>query len=121
VRNRTSSSPPASSYEESEVEVVDEGDVEERLVEAPIVELEYVLEEQTEEGAVQSLGIVAGGYAALLEAGHEAKLLEAIVLNPEEDPFGSYEIKAAWAEEHNAGEISAAEYGDKILTTVGTE
>jgi hypothetical protein len=107
--------------EEAEEPVVDEGDVEEGPVEVPIVELEYVIEEQVEEGAVHTIGIVAGAYAALIEAGHDSELLEATVLNPADAPFGLYEIETTWAEEYNAGEISAAEYADEILVTVETE
>lgn len=107
--------------EKTEEEIVDEGDPEEGLATAPIIELEYVLEERAEEGAVHTLGLVAGGYAALLEAGHGSELLEATVLNPSHEPFGSYDIERTWAEEYNAGEISAAEYGDEVLTTMQTE
>lgn len=107
--------------EETEEEVVDEGNAEEGLATAPIIKLEYVLDEQIEEGAVRTIGIVAGGYATLLEAGHDAELLEAVVLNPADEPFGSYKIEGTWAEEYNAGELTAAEYGDEILTTVQTE
>jgi hypothetical protein len=103
--------------EEAEEPVADEGDVEEGPVEVPIVELEYVIEE----GAVHTIGIVAGAYAALIEAGHDSELLEATVLNPADAPFGLYEIETTWAEEYNAGEISAAEYADEILVTVETE
>lgn len=107
--------------EEAEEEVVDEGNVEEGLVEATIVELEYVIEERTEEGAARTIGIVAGAYAALLEAGHDSELLEATVLGPTDVPFGSYEIEGTWAEEYNAGELGAAEYGNEVLTTVQTD
>ncbi|MFC6905617.1 hypothetical protein [Halalkalicoccus tibetensis] len=107
--------------EEPEEEVIDEGDVEEGPVEVPIVELEYVIEEQVEEGTVQTIGIVAGAYAALLEASHDSELLEANILDPADVPFGSYEIEGTWAEEYTTGEISAAEYGDKVLTTVETD
>lgn len=104
--------------EEAEEEVVDEGDVENRLIEATIVVLEYALEERAERGAVRSIGIVAGGYAALVESDHDSALLEAEVLDSTDVAFGSYEVESRRAEEYNADEIGAATYGDTVLTTV---
>lgn len=87
----------------------------------PLVSLEYVVEEQFERGLMADLGTVAGGYAALVEAGHERDRLDAHVLDVEETEFGSYEVRRSWASEYGSGAFSARTYAEKIAVTVGAE
>lgn len=89
--------------------------------EEPVLELEFVQSETVTTGLLYSVGLVAGGYAALFEAGHDTELLEATVLDPDGDAFGSFHVLAAWAEEYNAGEVSARAYGGKPWDTMKSE
>lgn len=83
----------------------------------PIVELEYVVERRADRGFVERMGVVAGGYAELVAAGHESELLEASLLDAESKKFGTYDVERTWAEEYDAGELPAREYASEVLTT----
>lgn len=82
----------------------------------PIVSLEYVDEEVIERGMMHNLGIVAGGYAALVAADHDSEKLEASLLAPDGETFGEYTIESEWAEEYDDGEITAREYANDVVT-----
>lgn len=84
----------------------------------PHLSLEYV--DSGEQGTLSTLGVVAGGYAALVEAGHEGEKLEAHLLDSDAREFGEYEIRRHWAEEYNEGVLTAREYANKIAVTVET-
>lgn len=83
----------------------------------PIVTLEGVFEQTSEEGFMHHLGIVAGGYAALVAGGHENEKLKASLLDEESQPFGEYEVRRHWAEEYNEGVLTAREYASEISVT----
>lgn len=87
---------------------------------APIVSLEYVVEETLDQGAMHHVGLVAGGYAALVDAGHEGEKLEASLLDSASREFGEYEIRRHWAEEYNGGALTAREFADEIGVTLAT-
>lgn len=90
--------------------------IEEEVVEhEPIVSLEYVVTETIDRGLMHHLGIVAGGYATLVAAGDESEKLEASLFQPDGKKFGEYEVRHHWAEEYNAGELSAKEYVGEVL------
>lgn len=91
--------------------------LEETVVEGePHLSLEYV--DSGEEGTLSTLGVVAGGYAVLVEAGHESEALEATLLDPARREFGEFEIVRDWAEEYNEGAISAEKYGGLVSGTL---
>lgn len=107
--------------DEFEAHLTEEGVDIEKLSEGgeagkPIVSLESVFEQTAEEGFMHHLGIVAGGYAALVAGGHENEKLKASLLT-ESREFGKYEIRRRWAEEYNGGELTAREYADEIAVT----
>ena len=81
--------------------------------EGTVLELEFVQPARLETGVLHSIGLVAGGYAALVESGFDGELLEATVLDSDGDSFGSFHVLTAWAEEYNEGRISARVYGSK--------
>lgn len=83
----------------------------------PIVTLEAVFEQTSEEGFMHHLGIVAGGYAALVAGGHENEKLKASLLDEESQLFGEYEVRRHWAEEYNGEELTAKEYANEIAVT----
>lgn len=75
-----------------------------------LLSVEYVHGDAVERGLLYDLGIVAGGYAALVDAGVDAEKLKATLLDPGGRKFGEYEIPTDYAERYNAGEITAEEY-----------
>lgn len=83
----------------------------------PVLSLEYA-EETAEIGLMDHLGTVAGGYASLVDAGHESEKLTATLLDAEDEEFGEYEIRRDWAVEYNDGELTAREYANEIAVTV---
>lgn len=85
-----------------------------------LLSLSYVVEETFDQGSLHHLGIVAGGYAALVEAGHHGEKLEAHLLDADVSEFGEYEIRRHWAAAYNDGERTAREYADEITVTLGT-
>lgn len=85
-----------------------------------LLELEYVVEETLEEGLMHHLGVVAGGYAALIEAGDERKKLDVHLLATDGEEFGEYEIRRHWAERYNEDEYTARKYADEIAVTVAS-
>ena len=84
----------------------------------PVVALEYV--EDPAEGLVRSLGLVAGGYARLVDAGTESRKLDATRLTRDGDEFGAFEVRTPWAEEYNAGALTAREYAAEVLESAET-
>lgn len=103
--------------EREDVEIVEEKPHGEGLV----LELEYVQPERIESGILSTIGIIAGGYAALVKAGYDAEKLEATVLDTEQASFGSFDVLTSWAEEYNDGIISARVYGSKPWTAAKSE
>lgn len=95
--------------EREDIELVEEKAHGEGLV----LELEFVQPDRLETGALYSIGLVAGGYAGLVEAGFEGELLEATVLDSARESYGSFHVLTAWAEEYTDGRISARVYGSK--------
>lgn len=103
--------------EREDVDVIEE----EGHGEETVLELEYVQPERIETGALHAIGIVAGGYAALVAAGYDAELLEATILDSDLESFGSFDVLTAWAEEYNDGVTSARAFGDKAWTSASSE
>lgn len=89
--------------------------------ELPVLSLEYVRPDAIETGALHDMGVVAGGYAALVDAGHDAALLEATVVDSNREPFGSFDVLTPWTEEYVEGTITAREYGHKVWMTAMSE
>lgn len=87
----------------------------------PIVSLESPFEPGADEGVMWHMGVVAGGYAALVEAGHDAESLEATLLDGDGRGYGHYEIWRDWAEEYAAGERTAREYAGEVAVTFETD
>lgn len=95
--------------EREDVEVIENEPHGEGLV----LELEFVQPDRIETGILYSIGLVAGGYAEVVDAGYGAELLEATVLDADHAAFGSFKVLTAWAEEYNQGITTAREYGNK--------
>ncbi|RKD95080.1 hypothetical protein [Halopiger aswanensis] len=104
---------------ETEREDIDEIDNEPHGT-GTVLELEYVHPDRAEMGTLEAVGLVAGGYAALVASGYDAELLEATILNDADEPFGSFHVLTEWAEEYDEGTTSARSYGTKPWMTVKT-
>lgn len=81
----------------------------------PMLSLEYVVPESRDVGLAHQLGVVAGGYAGLVDAGHDSETLDASLLQPAGEKFGEYEVRHHWATEYNAGELTVKEYVGEVL------
>lgn len=99
-------------YDDEEVEP--EVGVEEH---EPVVALEYAVEASSDPGLAHHLGLVAGGYAVLIAAGHGSRKLDASVLEPGGALFGEYEVRTSWAEAYDAGERTPREYAVEVFET----
>lgn len=88
----------------------------EEVVEA--LHLAYVEADLEGRGTLETIGLVAGAYAALVGAGFEARALELVVFGPEGDTVGVVEAATEWAAAFDEGALSAAEYGELVTATI---
>lgn len=82
-----------------------------------ILEVAYADERDTDRGSMYSLGILSGGYAALVASDHPTDTLEASVQDSEGRKFGEFEIAAELAEQYLDGKITAAKYAGTVSDT----
>lgn len=109
--------------DEFEAYLTDEGVAVEKLAEKTvegesILSLSYVSEATEGATLAETVGVVAGGYAALVRSDSEFEELKAELLEPDGRPFGEYEVFTTWAEEYHEGELSAAELGGEVMHTM---
>lgn len=86
-----------------------------------VLALEYVNTDRRDEGNVHDVALLAGGYAALVETGYDAVALGATILDDAPASYGSATIETTHAEAYNAGELSAAEYGELVVNTIESQ
>lgn len=86
----------------------------------PILALEYAPGATADEGLMSHLGLVAGGYAALVAAGHDSEKLDATILDAADEAYGEYEVRRHWAEAYDADELTAREFAHEVAVTVET-
>lgn len=86
-----------------------------------LVELEYADEQFSDRGSVYGLGIVCGGYAALIDSGYAADTLEATILDSEGRTFGGFEIATALTSDYLAERETAATYAGTVADTLGSQ
>lgn len=79
-----------------------------------MLSLEYVVGESDHSQAVE-VGLVAGAYAAFVEAAFDGEELVATLLDSEGASFGEFTVKTEAAERYAEGEASAATYGKETL------
>lgn len=83
-----------------------------------VLALEYAA---SPEGVLDDIGRVAGAYAAYVEGGDPEPELAATMLDAAGASFGTFHVYVDWAAAYNAGERSAAEYGEMVVGTLETE
>ncbi|QLK25276.1 hypothetical protein HYG81_14415 [Natrinema zhouii] len=86
-----------------------------------VLTLEYVNTDRDDEGNVHDVALLAGGYAALVDAGYDAVALGATILDDAPASYGSVTVETPHAEEYNAGELTAAEYGELVVSTIESQ
>ncbi|MFA9501265.1 hypothetical protein ACERIM_00620 [Natrinema sp. H-ect1] len=89
--------------------------------ERDVLTLEYVNTDRHDEGNVHDVALLAGGYAALIETGYDAVALGATILDDAPASYGSATVETTYAEEYNAGELTAAEYGELVVSTIESQ
>ncbi|WP_455448443.1 hypothetical protein [Natrinema thermotolerans] len=89
--------------------------------ERDVVALEYVNTDRHDEGNVHDVALLAGGYAALIDAGYDTVALGATILDDAPASYGSATVETTYAEEYNAGELTAAEYGELVVSTIESQ
>lgn len=86
-----------------------------------VLTLEYVNTDRRDEGNVHDVALIAGGYAALVDAGYDAKALGATILDDAPASYGSATVETAWARKYNHGTLTAAEYGELVVGTIKSQ
>lgn len=86
--------------------------------EETVLELEFVQSDRAETGSLYAIGVIAGGYASLIDAGYDAELLEATVLDESKQLFATFDVLTKWAEEYNEGIVTTRVYGNKPWMSV---
>lgn len=86
-----------------------------------VLALEYVNTDRNDEGNVHDVALLAGGYAALVDAGYDTVALGATILDDAPASYGSATVETPHAEEYNAGELTAAEYGELVVSTIESQ
>lgn len=89
--------------------------------ERDVLTVEYITTERYAEGALHDVGLVAGAYASLVEAGFDGVAMDVTILDDAPASFGAAEVDTAWADGFVAGELTAEEYGELVTTTIETK
>lgn len=83
-----------------------------------VLSVEYVSQVSASEGTYHDIATIAGVYAVLVENGYDVYAL-ALTIHPEDaSSYGSWTVKTRVAKRYNAGELTAAEYGELVATTL---
>lgn len=89
--------------------------------ERDVLTLEYVNTDRHDEGNVHDVARIAGGYAALIDAGYDTVALGATILGDAPASYGSVTVETSYAEAYNADELTAAEYGELVVSTIESQ
>ena len=98
--------------EEFQIEVVEEL--------RDVLSVEYVSTVRSGEGAYHDVAVIAGAYAALVENGYDAHALALTIHPAQASSYGSWVAETRLAKRYNAGELTAAEYGELVAKTLET-
>ena len=85
-----------------------------------VLAIEYVSSIRFGEGAYHDVGLIAGAYAALVDNGYDGYALALTIHHANADSYGSWTIETRIAKRYNAGELTAAEYGELVAKTLKT-
>lgn len=85
---------------------------------ADLLHLEYVERNPVRNGTYEVAGLVAGAYAALVDAGFEARGAELVFSAANGNTIGVVEVATEWATAFNEGTLSTGEYGEHVAATI---
>lgn len=105
----------AGAFEEHSLEI------ESVATERDVLTVEYVTTERYAQGALHDVGLLAGAYASLVEAGVDTVAMDLTILDDAPASFGAAEVDTAWAQGFNDEDLTAEEYGELVETTVETK
>lgn len=86
-----------------------------------VLTIEFVNTDRDDEGNLHDVALLAGGYAALVDAGYDAAALGATILDDAPESYGSASVETPWATAYNDGERTAAEYGELVVGTIESQ
>lgn len=89
--------------------------------ERDVLTVEYVTTERDVQGTLHDVGLLAGAYASIVEAGVDTVAMDVTILDDAPESYGAAEVETAWALEYTDGELTAEEYGELVGTTVETK
>nr|WP_277410193.1 twin-arginine translocation signal domain-containing protein [Natrinema longum] len=89
--------------------------------ERDVLTLEYVNTDRHDEGNVHDVALIAGGYAALVDTGYDAVALGATILDDAPASYGSATVETPLATAYNDGDLTAAEYGELVVSTIESQ
>ncbi|MCU4740148.1 hypothetical protein OB955_03085 [Halobacteria archaeon AArc-m2/3/4] len=72
-------------------------------------------------GVLLDMGYVVGAYAVLVDAVDDPARLQVSVLDDAGEPFGTYTVYVAWAQQFGEEELSLENYGELVFETFKTE
>lgn len=104
--------------EDQGVEVAELEVEEEETLDAEVLSFDYYPLGTTEEEIVEEMGYVTGAFAEAINMGLEVERLEATALNIADEPISEWYVEAEWAEEYNAGEMTANELALETMMTL---
>ena len=86
--------------------------------ERDVLRVGYVDPEYRSRGDLQSVGLLAGGYAALVRSGYDATALSVEILDAAPAAYGVATAESEWAQRYVDGDLSAKGYGELVAGTV---
>lgn len=83
-----------------------------------VLSMEYVSHVRASEGTYHDIAMVAGAYAGLVQHGYDVYALALTIHPAEASSYGSWTVETRVAKRYNAGELTAAEYGELVAKTL---
>ena len=88
--------------------------------ERDVLHVEYLSSDRYGTGDLHHVASLAGAYAALVEADYDGVAMSVSILDDAPESYGHATVETAWAEEYNADELTAKEYGEHVAGTIET-
>lgn len=83
-----------------------------------LLELAYTEATATDRGVLYGLGVVSGGYAALVVTDGSTDKLDATIHESGDGTFGKFEVESTWAEELHGGTLSPGKFAGEVMHTL---
>jgi hypothetical protein len=83
-----------------------------------IVSLEYITTQTNYQEIGGEVGMIAGRFFRLVGEGWDVDRLDAVILQDEDSPYGTWHAEAAWYSEFESGEITGEQLSIRVLDTL---